>query len=167
MKQTMSILKNNDGNAIVIAMMILVLLTIIGTTTTRNTTVELQIVRNDLDHRDHVYRADSAAMQAVQWLADVDVGELLDYSTRDELNQTAINMAALDMNDGTNLWVRAGSDPSGTGPVICGYTIVDETGPVDLDETNLHVYTVYGLFDRTTGMGRGQAMVAIGFKRRF
>ncbi|MHC4677044.1 MAG: pilus assembly PilX N-terminal domain-containing protein [Planctomycetota bacterium] len=46
MKQTISILKNKDGNAIVIAMMILVLLTIIGTSATRNTTVELQIVRN-------------------------------------------------------------------------------------------------------------------------
>ena len=68
MKQTISILKNKDGNAIVIAMMILVLLTIIGTSATRNTTVELQIVRNDIVHREHVYRAESAAMEGSQWL---------------------------------------------------------------------------------------------------
>jgi hypothetical protein len=135
MKHTISILKNKDGNAIVIAMMILVLLTIIGTTATRNTTVELQIVRNDIVHRDHLYRADSASMEGVQWLSSAPVDDLLDYSNIDELNQTAIDMTALDLNDGTNLWERSASDPIGTGLVICGYTIVDETGVVDLDET--------------------------------
>ena len=167
MKQIFSILKNEDGNAIVIAVMILVLVTIIGTTATRNTTVELQIVRNDIVHRDHLYRADSAAMQGVQWLSEAPVDDLLDYSTRDELNQTEIDTTALNLNDVSNLWARASSDPIGTGTKICGYTIVDETGPVDLDETNLHVYAVYGLYDDPTGMDRGQSLVAIGYKRRF
>ena len=73
MKQTISILKNKDGNAIVIAMMILVLLTIIGTSATRNTTVELQIVRNDIVHREQLYRAESAAMEGAQWLQNAPV----------------------------------------------------------------------------------------------
>jgi hypothetical protein len=51
---------------------------------------------------------------------------------------------------------------------ICGYRIVDETGPIDLGATsNLHVYAIYGLYDRTAGMNRGQALIAIGYKRRF
>ena len=167
MKQTISILKNKDGNAIVITMMILVLLTIIGTSASRTTTVELLIVHNDLVHREHLYRADSAAMEGAQWLQSAVIDNLLDFTTIDELNQTDIDLHNLDLNDSSNLWVRSSADPMGTGSIICGYTIVDETGVVDLDQTNLHTYTIYGLYDRPTGMNRGQAMVGIGYKRRF
>jgi hypothetical protein len=166
MKQAIAILRDQDGNAIVIAMMILVLLTIIGTSATRNTTVELQVVRNDLVHREQLYRAESAAIQGSQWMKKSAVSDLEDYSARPEMSQNDLNLTTLDLNDGT--WLRSDSDPIGTGNVICGYRIVDETGPIDLGSaTNLHTYTVYGLFDQTGGMNRGQVLIAIGYKRRF
>lgn len=166
MKQATSILRNQDGNAIVIAMMILVLLTIIGTSATRNTTVELQVVRNDLVHREQLYRAESAAIEGSQWLQNAPISNLEDYAARPEMSQNDLDLTTLNLNDGT--WLRSDSDPIGTGTIITGYRIVDETGPVDLGSaTNLHIYTVYGLFDQTGGMNRGQVLIAIGYKRRF
>ncbi len=170
MKQTISILKNKDGNAIVIAMMVLVLLTIIGTSATRNTTVELQIVRNDIVHREHVYRAESAAMEGSQWLQNASVATLEDLDPTLFISQDPINLTDLNLNGAQvwNNWAQSAADPEGGATVFCGYKIVDETGPVDLGaSTNLHTYSVYGLFDRSTGMSRGHVLIAIGFKRRF
>jgi len=170
MKQTISIMKNNDGNAIVIAMMILVLLTIIGTSATRNTTVELQIVRNDIVHREQVYRAESAAMEGSQWLQNAPVTTLEDLDPTVFISQNDIDITDLNLNgaEDWNNWAQSAADPEGGATVFCGYKIVDETGPVDLGAaTNLHTYSIYGLFDRSTGMGRGHALIAIGYKKRF
>ena len=171
MKQTISIFKNEDGNAILIAMMVLVLLTIIGTSATRNTTVELQIVRNDIVHREQLYRAESAAMEGSQWLQNAADATLMDLSTTTWINQVDIDHSDLNLNgtEDWNNWNQSAADPGdGGGVIFCGYRIVDETGPVDLGAaTFLHTYTVYGLFDRRTGMNRGHALVAIGYKKRF
>ena len=61
-------LKNEEGTAIVIVLIILVALTLIGVIATSTTVVELQIVRNDALYRQNFYRAESAAIEAVQWL---------------------------------------------------------------------------------------------------
>jgi len=170
MKQTISILKNKDGNAIVIAMMVLVLLTIIGTSATRNTTVELQIVSNDIVHREQVYRAESAAMEGSQWLQNAPVATLEDLDPTVFISQDDINLTDLNLNgtEDWNNWAQSAADPEGGATVFTGYKIVDETGPVDLGAaTNLHTYTVYGLFDRRTGKHRGHVLIAIGYKKRF
>ncbi len=171
MKQTISILKNKDGNAIVIAMMVLVLLTIIGTSATRNTTVELQIVRNDIVHREQVYRAESAAMEGSQWLQNATVATLEDLDPLNFINQVDIDLTDLNLNgaEDWNSWAQSAADPGdGGATVFTGYKIVDETGPVDLGAaTNLHTYTVYGLFDRPTGRHSGHVLIAIGYKKRF
>ncbi len=170
MKQTISILKNKDGNTIVIAIMILVLLTIIGTSATRNTTVELQIVRNDIVHREHLYRAESAAMEAAQWLQNAPVSTLEDLDPTLFISQDPIDLTDLNLNGAQawNNWAQSAADPEGGATIFCGYKIVDETGPIDLGAaTNQHTYTVYGLFDRRTGMNRGHALIAIGYKKRF
>ena len=170
MKQTISILKNKDGNAIIIAMMILVLLTIIGTSATRNTTVELRVVRNDIVHREHLYRAESAAMEAAQWLQNASVATLEDLNPTLFISQDPIDLTDLNLNgaEDWNNWAQSAADPEGGATMFCGYKIVDETGPVDLGAaTNQHTYAVYGLFDRRTGMSRGHALIAIGYKRRF
>jgi hypothetical protein len=167
MKTAKLILNNEEGYVIVVAILILALLTIIGTSSTQTTTVELQIVRNDLVHRDQLYRAEAAAMEAAQWLENAADSILEDLSTQPFLSQANVNMAALDLNDGT--WGMSAFDPDqNAGAIIAGYRIVDETGPVDLGaESNMHQYTIYGLFLRPSGRDRGEALIAMGYKKRF
>jgi Tfp pilus assembly protein PilX len=163
MKTVNSILNNEDGYVIIVALLLLALVTIIGTTAIRTTSVELQIVRNDLAYRNHLYRAEAAAIQAAQWLMNSTRSVLEDFSSTTFISQSDINLTALDLNDDT--WRMSGADPDqDADAIITGFRIVDETGPVDLSaQSNLHQYKIYGLYDRD----RGQALVAIGFKKRF
>jgi hypothetical protein len=173
MKTAKLILNNEDGYVIVVAILILALLTIIGTSSTQTTTVELQIVRNDLVHRDQLYRAEAAAMQAVQWIDNTaesaaDKWKLEDLTSESFLSQNAPNLLTLNLDDTT--WEMSGSDPDqNAGAIITGFRIVDETGPVDLGaETNMHRYTIYGLFIRPgSGHRSGESLIALGFKKRF
>ena len=55
-----SIIKNNQGSALVVALLMLVVLTLIGISATTTTTFELQISGNDKLYKTSFYAADSA-----------------------------------------------------------------------------------------------------------
>jgi hypothetical protein len=109
-------------------------------------------------------------MEGAQWLQNAAVSALEDLSPTVFISQVDIDLTDLNLN-GTqdwNNWAQSAADPEGGATIFCGYRIVDETGPIDLGaSTNLHTYSIYGLFDRRTGMNRGHALIAIGYKRRF
>jgi hypothetical protein len=159
-------LTGEQGSAVIIAVLFLVLMTIIGVTMIRNTTLELQIVRNDMVIKDHLHRAEAASMEASQWIENAGNDLLEDLSFRNFISQFDLNLATLSLNDGT--WQMSEVDPNqNAGNIITGYRIVDETGIIDLTQTNLHTYKVYGYYNRPTGMNQGEALVEIGYKKRF
>ena len=158
-------LASEQGTAVIIAVLFLILMTIIGVTMIQNTTMELQVVRNDLIIKDQMHRAEAAAMEGSQWIENAAVTILEDLSSATFISQNDLNLSALDLNDGS--WTSSEVDPGGGPGIITGYRIVDETGIVDLTQTNLHTYKVYGYYDRPSGMNRGEALVEIGYKRRF
>lgn len=161
-----STLASEQGSAIIIAVLFLVLMTIIGTTMIRNTTMELQVVRNDMEIKDHLHRAEAAAMEASQWIENAPVSDLEDLSSEVFLTNSDINLASMDFNKDN--WQISQVDPDGDlNNLITAFRIVDETGIIDLTQTNLHTYKVYGYFNRPTGINGGQALVEIGYKRRF
>ena len=156
------------GSAMVVALLVLALLTILGMVMIQTTVTELRITRNDRVVKDHFYRAEAAAMEAAQWLQTADPLCLEDLTCAGFLGQNDIDLTALDLNIGT--WEMSTVDPDGLGApdMIAGYQIVDETGIVDLSaQTNLHVYKIYGYYNRPSGLNRGEALVEIGYKRRF
>ena len=158
-------LASEQGTAVIIAVLFLILMTIIGVTMIQNTTLELQIVRNDMVIKDQMHRAEAAAMEGSQWIENAAVTDLEDLSSEVFISQSDLNLTALDLNDGT--WELSEVD-TGVGPgIITGFRIVDQTGVVDLTQTNLHTYKVYGFYDRPSGMNRGEVLVEIGYKRRF
>ncbi|KPJ75100.1 MAG: hypothetical protein AMJ54_15865 [Deltaproteobacteria bacterium SG8_13] len=160
-----STLASEQGSAVIIAVLFLILMTIIGVTMIQNTTLELQIVRNDMIIKDHLHRAEAASMEGSQWIENASVETLEDLSSRTFISQSDLNLTALNLNDGT--WNMSEVDPGDGSGIITGFRIVDETGIVDLTQTNLHTYKVYGYYNRPSGMNRGEALVEIGYKRRF
>jgi hypothetical protein len=74
-----SIIKNNQGSALVVALLMLVVLTLIGISATTTTTFELQISGNDKLYKTSFYAADSATEMT---------GELLEQNieSRDWVN---------------------------------------------------------------------------------
>ena len=160
-----------QGSAMVVALLILVVLTILGMVMIQTTTTELQITRNDSVVKDHFYRAEAAAVEAAQWLEKQNVSCLEDLSCAVFLSQNDVNLATLDDEElNTGPWAMAEVDPDqvDTPDRIVGYRIVDETGLIDLSAaTNLHEYKIYGYYNRPGGLNRGNALVEIGYKKRF
>ena len=166
MKKTTSILKNEQGSAIVVAILVLVLLTIIGAASTQNAITELAIVRNDLLYKDQLLNAEGAAMEAAQWIENASDTNLQDVTITAGLTTTDIDLTALNLNDGE--WgMSALDDKQIAGAAITGYRIVDQTGPVMLIDPVTHTYSIYGLHNRTTGMSQGQVLVDIGYRKKF
>ena len=172
MQKMISNLNNEEGSAIIIAILVLVLLTIIGMSATQNTVIELAIVRNDLVHKDQLYRADGAVMQASQWIEDQPDTVLQDISTdnTDAISNVDLDLTALNLNDNANdwnKWAQADVDPDQGGTVITGFKIVDQTGAVMLNQSQTHTYAIYGLYDRTTGTerSRGQVLLSAGYRK--
>jgi len=167
MKRT-AILGNENGVVLLVAMMILTLIAIVATTYTRNTTVELQIVRNDTEKRQQFYLAESAAREAAQQVENMPKENLSDISNISWINQAEINFNGLDFYDVNNLWVKSAIDNSPGGTVEVGYSVVEETGPIDLSAPSiLHIYSIVGFYDVPNGLNKGQVLIEMGYRRRF
>ena len=162
-----STLADQQGSALIIAVLFLALMTIIGVTMIRNTTMELQIVRNDQIIKDQVHRAEAAAMEGSQWIEEAAVATLEDLSSEVFLTQNDINLSSMQFDK--NNWKISDVDPVGDEDnLVAAYRIVDETGIIDLTQTNLHTYKVYGYYFRPPGHPkRGEVLVEIGYKKRF
>ena len=167
MKKTISVLKNEQGSAIVVAMLVLLLLTIIGVSATQNSITELAIVRNDLLYKDQRFKAEGATMEAAQWVENVADTTLQNLSTTPEISVTDIDLSVpLNLNDTT--WKMSAIDEDqNAGAVITGYRIVDQTGPVMLIDPITHTYSIYGMHNRSSGINRGQVLLTIGYRKKF
>jgi Tfp pilus assembly protein PilX len=167
MKRTAT-LGNENGAVLLVAMMMLTLIAIIATTYTRNTTLELQIVRNDTERRQQFYLAESAAREAAQQVENMPKETLSDISSIGWINQADIDLNALDLYEVNNLWVKSAVDSSAGGTKEIGYSVVEETGPIDLSApSNLHIYSIVGLYDVPSGLNKGQVLIEMGYRRRF
>ena len=172
MHKMISKLNNEEGSAIVIALIILVLLTMIGITATDNTVIELQIVRNEAIYRQNFYKAEGSVIELAQimevnnistpasfdWLTDkstaldMTVASNWDWTAGTGNAQMSNNMNAADPNNNTaqaavSTGIAAGSSLSMTGG------------------SNLYSYSIFGLFDSTSGQGR--SLILMGYNKRF
>ena len=176
MKKMIAPLNNEEGSAIVIALMVLVMLTMIGIVSTDNTVVELQIVRNEALLRDNFYRSESAALELARWMEDNNI------SNPAAINWITPQAAAPDMEVVSNWdWSGGGSQNARLSPNLdvaadvnnnTAYAAVDKGrarrggGGLGLDEaSSLYSYSVYGLFDSTTG--QGQSLIMMEYRKRF
>ncbi len=184
MKEIISKLNNEEGSAIVIALIILVLLTMIGITASNNTVIELQIVRNEAVYRQNFYRAEAVVIEAAEILEDTtNTADLfpatttytwLESNTSANADMTTIN----NWKDGADPpnWPFANTASSNNmdnaadlqnntryAAISNGIALgssMDMTGG-----SNLYSYSIYGLFDSTSGQGR--SLIMMGYNRRF
>ena len=188
MKRMISNLNNEEGSAIVITLIILVLLTMIGIVATDNTVIELQIVRNEAIYRQNFYKAEAAVVEAAQILEDQTITTMLMPLTTTYgwlRDKAAVNA---DMTDITNwkdsadppIWLDndglLGPDSESSNNMDVAdlrnntrYAAVSHGiaggGSLDMTGTNLYDYSVYGLFDSTSGQGR--SLIMMGYRKRF
>ena len=162
--KTLKYVDTEKGTALLVALMVLTLIALLAMTLFQNTTIELQIVRNDTEKKQQFYLAEAAAREAAQEVENMSSAQLMDAGGLNWIGTADVDLTALDLTDA--IWNQSGVDTAAT--VEIGYTVVENSGWIDLSQsTSMHSYTIMGVYDVPSGIRRGQSVVEIGYKRRF
>jgi hypothetical protein len=156
------VLRNEDGIMVIFAVMILMLLTIIGIASTNISNTEIQMAGNELTYQQNLYRAEGAAIQAVELLEG-----LADPKT------TAPSWLQLVLGSVTasavRTWQFGGSpapEPSAlvdTSFIVASQGIAPGTS-VDMASSKVHAYAVYG---RSAPPRKGASTIQLGYLKAF
>ena len=87
-KRKMRPLGNEDGSVLVVALLMMVFLSLLGLSSTTTSSIELQIAGNDRSYKQNLYRAEAAAMEAVQRLENETSEQVLVERTADWLHDS-------------------------------------------------------------------------------
>jgi len=158
-----NIMANEQGSALILVMILMSVLAIIGFSSINTTTIELQIVRNERIYQNNFYKAESAALEGLQFLEEATFDQLDDrsFSTFIWLKQ---DDDAVDMTDTVN-WSAANSALA----AIPGsdYSVrekgIASGGSLDMSATS----NLYDYVSRGYGYAQnGKALIEIGYKKR-
>ena len=139
----------------IVALALLMLLTLIGISATTTSMIEIQISGAKKTYTDHLFQAEGAAMECVQFMEDnpTDTTYLNDKEIDD-----------VDDDDIRNLFTSP-LKSSATPSIGTGYAAVHQgvVGSMKMGQPNLHGYTVYGWHDTP----QGQVIIELGYRRAF
>ncbi len=169
-----SILKNEEGSAIVFALLALAVLTIVGVSSSGISNTELIIVKNELIYQTNFYQAESSANEGAYYIESETNGfELLpDSSGYSWMNDgNADNPVDLTVSGSWVITGDAATDNAGTSQVK---NITNSTysalangprdgSPLDIGSSRLYEFAVFGKSEEYNG----SAVVEIGYLKRF
>ncbi|MFH2064553.1 MAG: pilus assembly PilX N-terminal domain-containing protein [Pseudomonadota bacterium] len=166
MKKTLQIINNEEGSLIAIVLLLMAVLTVIGISASNTAITESQIVRNETSYKTSFFRAEAAAIEAIQRLQDemnLDVFPptyLMPIGTITTPNQL------LDRNDPA--WGFA-EDSGLDGPTTDVEFLAVSTGiqtgsSMAMGAAQVHSYVVYGREQDARG---GDVIVGIGYTKPF
>ncbi len=164
MRNPATILQSEEGSVMVLALIVLAMLTIIGISASNTSTTELQIVRNDLLHRINFYKAEAAAREGAQTVAN------LAKTSPSEVNpgQTTQNWLVDPAADGIDMTkiedVQAIDEPSSVvtdAATTYAAAYLGRTGSVAAEnESHVYHFNLYGLHTADDG----RAFIEMGYK---
>ena len=173
-KNSTSILKNEDGGVLVAAILILVLLTIIGVVSTTISNTEINTAFNEIIYQQNLYRAEGAIIEAVErldreldpktnppsWL-EPDRNEI----TRDDIKDREFWVSGL---SGTIPQSATLDNPSSTLDDNTDFVVVSEGlykgSSLGMGGSRVHKYSVFG---RSAPPNRGETIIEIGYLKAF
>jgi hypothetical protein len=161
MMKTALILRNEDGYFVILAtVMILVLLTILGIASSRTANTEILVAGNDIIYQRNFYRAEGAAIQAMEILANTP--DLVDNPPQ----WLDLRVGALTDDTLASYWDNAGIaatlDPTGNTRYVAGLDYIALGTSLDMTKPKAYAINVYGLC-RT----QGNAMIKVGYRKVF
>jgi len=170
--KTTSIFKNEDGAVIIVALLILVLLTIIGIASTNISNTEVKISAHELIHQQNFYRAEGAALQALDIMEKEDNPETVTPPLA-WMTQTLANSENLvtsgDLYDST-FWESGSGDATPEAATFSDTRFVVVSGGIvegeslDMGSTKIHHYSIYG---RCAPPNRGAVTIEVGYLKPF
>jgi len=164
MRNPADLIKSEEGSVMVVALIVLAMLTIIGISASNTSTTELQIVRNDLLYRINFYKAEAAAREGAQTVAN------LAKTSPDEVNpgQTTQGWLVDPAEEGIDMTtiadVQGVAEPSNVvadAATAYAAAFVGRTGSVAAEnESQVYHFNLYGLHADDDG----RAFIEMGYK---
>ena len=161
-----SILKSEDGSAILLSIMILVVVSVIGVEASRTSSIEVQIAGAERDAKENFYRAECAAMEVAQRVENAISDDLKNRS------DVWLNSNNTDMELEANWDYDDGGTPDTAEQSVCDpdayYGAMDRGissgSSLDMSQiSRLHSFRVFGRYVAPT---QG-AFIEMGYRKRF
>jgi hypothetical protein len=137
----------------------------IGIISSDNTVIELQIVRNESIYRQNLYKAESAVIEAAQFMDDNDLTAAYSWIMP--------TLGGTNPYEDPNTWTSANSalstnmdTPGNQNDTRYAAKLNGLVGSEDMNNpSSLYSYSVYGLRESTTGQGR--SLIRMGYNKRY
>jgi len=165
MRNIASIMHNEEGSLIAIVLFLMAIFTIIGIAATNTSISESQIVRNELCYKSSLFRAEAAAIEAIQILEDSsDLGSSLPSFVNPIDTVTADNELPTEA-----VWEAtaqsAGIDTSETETEFVAISRGIQSGSsMAMGGAQVHSYVIYG---RDQGVCGGETIIGMGYVKPF
>ena len=156
------VLRNENGAVLIFALMTLVLLTIIGIASTNISNTEIQMAANEMAYQQNFYRAEGAAIEAVEELEGLADPKVTAPSW---LEFALGSVTASEIRT----WQFGGSpDPEPSALADTTFMVVSQGitsgSSLDMAAAKVHSYAVYG---RSAPPKRGATTIQLGYLKAF
>jgi Tfp pilus assembly protein PilX len=164
MRNPAALIKSEEGSVMVVALIVLAMLTIIGISASNTSTTELQIVRNDLFYRINFYKAEAAAREGAQTVANLARTSPTEVNPGQTTQSWLVDPAVEGINMHQIAAVEAiGQNSSVVADAATTYAaaFVGRTGSVAAEnESQVYHFNLYGLHADDDG----RALIEMGYK---
>ena len=159
------LMENEKGNALIYTLILLVLLTIIGLAASQTATVDIQVAGNHMRYKKNFYRAEGAALDAIQRMEDTDLGSTsLDFISVNPSIVTDVEVAANWQGVNTLGGVTAVASEIDTAHakfVAYSEGVIHTGESLDMTKTKIFQYKVFGRCEENNGT----SLIEIGYRR--
>lgn len=167
MKNRLPIIKNEEGSLIAIVLLLMAVLTVIGISASNTSITESQIVRNEIGYKTSFFRAEAAAIEAIQLLEDE-----INLDSFPPLYLLPIGTVSADNElPDEDLWGSNGEESNITVPIpgtelkyLAVTRGIQAGSSMAMGEAQVHSYVVYG---REWSNRGGDVIVGIGYTKPF
>jgi Tfp pilus assembly protein PilX len=164
MRNPAALIKSEEGSVMVVALIVLAMLTIIGISASNTSTTELQIVRNDLLYRINFYKAEAAAREGAQTVANLAKTSPAEINPGQTSKSWLVDPAADGIDMTTIADVQAVAEPSNVvadAATAYAAAYLGRTGSVAAEnESHVYHFNLYGLHADDDG----RAFIEMGYK---
>ena len=166
MKTTLPILNNENGSLLAIVLLLMAVLTVIGIRMSDTAVTEARIARNETCYKRSFFRAEAAAMEAIQQLEDTTTD--LDIAAPSYLRPigTIISTPNEELPDAEWNFAAPSAIPDTSSDLkyLAVATGIQVGSSMAMGEAQVHSYVVYGRDEDSCG---GKVTVGIGYTKPF
>jgi Tfp pilus assembly protein PilX len=163
---------NERGNVLIYTLLLLVLLTIIGLSAAQTASVDIQVSGNYMIHKKNFYKAEGAAMDAIQRMEGVDLDSVapgwISIPTTETETNSFLSETSADSKWLTGSVFTGGAqaeesyiDTDHTKFVVLSEGVIHTGESLDMTKSKIYQYKVFGRCEEY----RGKSIIEVGYRK--